>query len=102
MSPATSFLLKISRPCWPNTEVIFCPLCACLRAATPVIHLRPRGCGADWQLTCPATSPSGEATLTYRFHGPAQFASNQASADIPLGASLTVTVASGLYKGTQL
>ena len=70
--------------------------------ATPVIRLRPRGSGADWQLTCPATGPRGEASLSYRFRGPAQFASNEATADIPPGATLIVTVASGVYKGTQL
>ena len=70
--------------------------------AAPVIHLRPRGSGADWQLTCPATGPLGDAAMAYRFRGPAQFASNEATADIPTGATLTVTVASGTYKGTQL
>jgi hypothetical protein len=70
--------------------------------AAPVIHLRPRGSGADWQITGPPTGPLGDATLTYRFHGPAQFASNTVTADIPADATLTVTVASGTYKGAQL
>ncbi len=70
--------------------------------ATPTIRLRPRGSGADWQLTCPATGPMGDANLAYRFRGPAQFASNEATANLPEGTALTVTVASGTYKGTQL
>ena len=66
------------------------------------IFLRPRGSGADWQLTCPPTNPAGRATATYRFTGPAQFASNEATTAIPAGSTLIITIASGLYKGTQL
>jgi hypothetical protein len=70
--------------------------------ANAEIFLRPRGSGADWQLTSSPTDHTGRATATYRFTGPAQFASNEATTAIPTGSTLTITIASGLYKGTQL
>lgn len=70
--------------------------------AAPAIRLRPRGSGSEWQLTCAATGAMGDGAMAYRFSGPAQFASNEAVAEIPDGATLAVTVSSGIHKGTQL
>jgi hypothetical protein len=68
----------------------------------PAIHLRPRGCGEDWQVTSPATDPQGAATIAYRFTGPPQFAGYQAAANVPAGAVLTVTIGGGTFRGAQL
>ncbi len=66
------------------------------------IRLRPRGTVASWPATSSATDATGAAKVAYNFSGPAQFASRKAVAGLPPGSTLSVSIASGAYKGTQL
>jgi hypothetical protein len=67
-----------------------------------VIRLRPRGTVASWAITSSATDPNGAASLAYNFAGPAQFASRRAIAGLPPDTALSLSIASGAFKGTQL
>jgi hypothetical protein len=67
-----------------------------------VIQLWARGAEQTWQISSQPTNGNGDTTVSYRFLGPAQFASYQCVATVPAGHTLTITVASGDFQGTPV
>src|SRR5581483_7002150 len=66
------------------------------------IELWVRGAEQPYQIDSPPTNSAGDATASYRFLGPAQFACFQGVATVPANHTLTITIASGDFQGTPV